>query len=76
MKIREFMDKARSEEYDPKKIYSVWAELPQELIENNEKCGVCPVGYTKHKQSFLICDYLIINTHYVWYLKGENNYAL
>lgn len=47
MGIKEFMDKLRSEEYDPDHIYDVWEKLPKELIENNEKCGVCPVGYTK-----------------------------
>lgn len=45
--IREFMDKLRSEKYDPEAIYAVWEKLPQNLIENNEKCGVCKVGYTQ-----------------------------
>lgn len=45
--VREFMDKLRNEPYDPKNIYEVWKSLPPELIENNEHCGVCPVGYTK-----------------------------
>lgn len=44
--IKEFMDKVRSEEYDENHIYDVWAAMPKDLIENNEKCGVCPVGYT------------------------------
>lgn len=48
--VKEFMDKLRAESYDPEHIYEVWAEIPQDLIENNEKCGVCPVGYTKAKK--------------------------
>ena len=46
MGIQEFMDKLHDETYDPKQIYSVWKDLPQDLIKNNETCGVCPVGYT------------------------------
>ena len=48
MTIREFMDKVRTEPYNPNDIYSVWEKLPKDLIENNEKCGVCRVGYTKN----------------------------
>lgn len=48
--IREFMEKLKNEEYDPEHIYDVWAKLPKDLVENNEKCGVCPVGYTKKKE--------------------------
>lgn len=46
MGIREFFDRLHTEEYDPDDIYDAWAKLPKELIENNEKCGVCKVGYT------------------------------
>ena len=45
--LREFFDKLHTEEYDPEDIYEVWEKLPKHLIENNEKCGVCKVGYTK-----------------------------
>ena len=45
--IKEFMKKLQTEKYDPDHIYDVWEKIPKELIENNEKCGVCPVGYTK-----------------------------
>jgi len=44
--VKEFMQKVREEEYNPDDIYKVWAEMPQDLIENNIKCGVCPEGYT------------------------------
>lgn len=47
MGIYEFMDKLKTEAYDPNHIYEVWKEIPRELIENNEKCGVCPEGYTQ-----------------------------
>lgn len=47
MTLREFLDKLHTEEYDPDHIYEVWEKLPNHLIENNEKCGVCKVGYTK-----------------------------
>lgn len=47
MGIREFMDKLHTEKYNPDAIYEVWKQLPKELIENNEKCGVCKAGYTK-----------------------------
>lgn len=50
MGLREFMDKLRTEEYDPARIYDVWGKLPLDLIENNEKCGVCPVGYAQRKE--------------------------
>ena len=45
--IKEFLEKLHNESYDPDDIYNVWSKLPQNLIENNEKCGVCKVGYTK-----------------------------
>ena len=49
--IKEFMDRLAEEEYDPDEIYRVWEEMEKdpeakELIANNEKCGVCPKGYT------------------------------
>ena len=47
MTVREFMDKIRREKYTPDDIYKVWEKIPKDLVENNEKCGVCPVGYTK-----------------------------
>ena len=51
MGIKEFMEKLKTEEYDPDHIYNVWekmAENPEtkKLIENNETCGVCKQGYT------------------------------
>lgn len=45
--IKEFLDKLKNEQYNEDDIYKVWENLPQELIENNEKCGVCRKGYTK-----------------------------
>ena len=45
--IREFLDKLHSEPYNEDDIYKVWETMPQDLIENNEKCGVCKKGYTK-----------------------------
>lgn len=47
MGLREFLDKLHGEPYDPGRIYEVWKQLPLELVKNNEKCGVCPVGYTE-----------------------------
>lgn len=47
MGVTEFLNKLREETYDPGHIYEVWKDIPPELIENNEKCGVCPVGYTQ-----------------------------
>ena len=49
MGIREFMEKVKNEPYDENHIFEVWKSLPRELIENNEKCGVCPKGYTEYK---------------------------
>ena len=48
--IREFMERLHSEKYDPEDIYDVWEKIPDELVANNEKCGVCPAGYTKRKE--------------------------
>lgn len=47
MTIGEFLEKLKNEPYDENHIYDVWAELPPELIKNNELCGVCKIGYTK-----------------------------
>ena len=43
--IREFMDKLESEEYNPEDIYEVWSRIPEELKQNNIRCGVCPKDY-------------------------------
>lgn len=45
LSLGEFMDKLHAESYDPDHIYEVWKELPEDLIRNNEACGVCPAGY-------------------------------
>lgn len=50
--IKEFMDKLKSESYDPDHIYDVWAKMKEDpetakLIENNVTCGVCPANYTE-----------------------------
>lgn len=47
LSVNEFMDKLHHEPYNEEDIYKAWEKLPQELIENNEKCGVCKVGYTQ-----------------------------
>lgn len=47
MGIREFLEKAKTEKYDPDDIYKVWEKLPPELIKNNEDCGVCKKDYAK-----------------------------
>lgn len=47
MGVREFMEKLHKEKYDSEDIYKVWEKIPKELIDNNEKCGVCKKGYTK-----------------------------
>lgn len=49
--VREFMDKIKHEPYDKNDIYDAWSRLPQDLVKNNEKCGVCPVGYTKKQEN-------------------------
>lgn len=51
MGIKEFLDKVKTEKYDPDEIYNVWERMKNDpegakLIKNNETCGVCPVGYT------------------------------
>ena len=48
--IREFLEKLKSEPYDPDHIYEVWKKMEQDpeakkLIENNVQCGVCKDGY-------------------------------
>ena len=47
MGVKEFFEKIKAEEYNPNDIYDIWEKIPSELIENNERCGVCPKGYTK-----------------------------
>ena len=49
--IREFMDKLSNEVYDPEHIYEVWERIPEDLKQNNIKCGVCPEGYEKRKEN-------------------------
>lgn len=49
MSLGEFLDKLKTEPYDPDHIYEVWSKLPGELIKNNEECGVCRTGYTTKK---------------------------
>lgn len=44
--IKEFFDKLKADKYNPDDIYTVWEEMPKDLIENNIKCGVCKEGYT------------------------------
>ena len=51
MGVSEFLEKVRNETYDPEAIYDIWKQLPPELIANNEKCGVCEVGYTKKQEN-------------------------
>ena len=41
MTFQEFINKLRTEEYNPEHIYDVWKKLPDELKDNNIKCGVC-----------------------------------
>lgn len=45
--IKEFMQKLEDEPYNPEDIYEVWEQIPDELKQNNIKCGVCPEGYTE-----------------------------
>lgn len=47
--VREFMERVQNEPYNENDIFDVWARLPRNLIENNERCGVCPTGYTEKK---------------------------
>jgi len=51
MTVSQFMDKLEEEEYDPNEIFRVWKRMHDErpdLIENDEHCGVVPVGYWKN----------------------------
>lgn len=53
--IKEFMEKLKSEPYDEDHIYDIWQKMyddpeTRELIENNEKCGVCEKGYFTKKK--------------------------
>ena len=45
--VKEFVEKLHKEEYDPEAIYKVWEKIPEELRDNNVRCGVCPEGYAK-----------------------------
>jgi glycosyltransferase involved in cell wall biosynthesis len=54
MGVKEFFDKLKTDRYNPNDIYDIWEKLPKELVENNEKCGVCPKGYTKRPSAKLI----------------------
>lgn len=47
MTFKEFMEKLRAEAYNPDDIYEVLSRVPQELKDNNVKCGVCENGYDK-----------------------------
>ena len=49
--IREFMTKLENEEYNPDDIYKVWEKIPEDLKQNNIKCGVCPEGYATKKET-------------------------
>lgn len=49
--IKEFLTKLKEDDYDPDHIYDIWEKMKEDpetakLIENNETCGVCKVGYT------------------------------
>lgn len=48
--IDEFMNKLRTEPYNPDDIYKVWSEMPEDLKRNNVNCGVCPEGYDKKEK--------------------------
>lgn len=48
--IKEFLDKLKTDKYDPDHIYDVWEKIPKDLIENNEKCGVCKKGYAQRPE--------------------------
>ena len=41
MTFKEFINRLRTEEYHTEHIYDVWKKLPDELKDNNIKCGVC-----------------------------------
>lgn len=41
MTFKEFINRLRTEEYNPNHIYDVWNKLPNDLKENNIRCGVC-----------------------------------
>ena len=48
----EFLERMRSEEYDPNRIYDVWEEMAsspemRERMRANEEVGVCERGYTQ-----------------------------
>lgn len=43
--FKEFLNKLRTEEYNPEHIFDVWEKIPLELRQNNIDCGVCADGY-------------------------------
>lgn len=45
--IQDFMQKLKEEPYNPDDLYDILAEIPEELRENNVKCGVCAKDYDK-----------------------------
>ncbi len=49
--IKEFFDKLHNDTYNPDDIYDVWARLPEDLKNNNIKCGVCKEGYFNRSES-------------------------
>lgn len=51
LSITEFMNKLKTEPYNPDDIYEVWAKLPPELKQNNVACGVCEKGYDVKKEA-------------------------
>lgn len=53
--IKEFFDMLHAESYDEDHIYDVWEEMERDpeanqLIRNNEECGVCKTGYTRRPE--------------------------
>ena len=45
--INEFFDKLKEEPYSDDEIYKIYESIPDELLENNVKCGVCEKDYYK-----------------------------
>lgn len=43
--IKEFIDKLHSESYNEDDIYDIWSRIPEDLRNNNVKCGVCKSNY-------------------------------
>lgn len=53
--VREFMERLRTEEYDPNFIHELWGEMwnvpfYRYYMENNIACGVCPEGYAERAE--------------------------